>query len=297
MAAPFTCEVRVPWGDVDLSTTIYYPRVFHYFETAIEEFFRARSIEYGSFAEDAGVVLPRVAAHIDYKAPIRFHDLLQISVEIARVGNRSVTFGCEARCEGRTVARGTSTGVAIDPVQRRSVELPPKLRTILESARGASSGDSGPPQRPLLDAPANGHRWTARVHAGDVDLARTIYYPTLFHFFEQSIEELFRAANTPYRENAKDPGSLRRMLDPTLVFPRVSVRGEFLAPIRVGDLLTFTVGVPRIGNRSVTFASRAVKEDGRVAARAEVTAVTVDKAKWVAVPVPEGFKERIKPFT
>lgn len=307
MGAPFTHDIRVPWGDVDLSTTIYYPRVFHYFETAIEEFFRARGIEYGKFSDAHGVMLARVAAHAEYTAPIRFHDLLQVSVDVARLGGKSVTFGCEARCGGKTVARGTTTGIAVQTGQWKSVEIPPNLRKILEDARGGAP-DGAP--RPLLEPSANCHRWSHRIHAGDVDLARLIYYPTLFHLFEQSIEDLFRVAfsrseeatdtaggramNAPYRGDPKDPASRKRVLDVSLVFPRVSVRGEFLAPIRVGDLLTFEVGIPRTGNTSVTFASRAVKGDGTVAARAEVTAVTVDKAKWEAVPVPESFKVRAR---
>lgn len=299
---PFTYDIRVPWGDVDLSTTIYYPRVFHYFETAIEEFFRTRGIEYGRFSAGHGVMLARVAARTEFKAPIRFHDSLQISVEVASIGNRSVTFGCEARRDGTLVARGASTGVAVQVGGWKTVEIPPGLRKLLEDAQGPAA-DSEP--RPLLEPSANCHRWTCRIHAGDVDLARVIYYPTLFHLFEQSIEDLFRAMNAPYRG---------RTLDVSLVFPRVSVRGEFLAPIQVGDLLTFEVGVPRIGRTSVTFGSRAlrlpsqagareqssrspaVKEGGAVAARAEVTAVTVDRAKWKAVPVPEGWKERARPF-
>lgn len=293
MGGPFTHEVRVPWGDVDLSTTIYYPRVFHYFETAIEEFFRLHGIEYGKFSDAHGAMLARVAAHTEYKAPIRFHDLLEISVEVARVGTKSATFLCKARSEGKTVARGTSTGVAVDTRGWRTVEIPPGLRKILEDARGREADGE---RRPLVEPPAGRHRWSYRVHAGDVDLARIIYYPTLFHLFEQSIEDLFRAMNAPYRGNPDDPASRRRVFDVSLVFPRVSARGEFLAPILVGDLLTFEVGIPRVGHKSVTFASRAVKEDGTVAARAEVTAVTVDKAKWVAVPVPESFKEKIRPF-
>ncbi len=283
--APFVHEIRVPWGDVDLSTTIYYPRVFHYFETAIEEFFRSRGVEYGKFSDSQGVMLARVAARTEFKAPIRFHDPLRVSVEVARLGSKSVTFLCEAKRDSALVARGTSTGVAVQMGGWRTVEIPAGLRAILETARGGAEAEE---RKPLLEPSANCHRWTYRIHAGDVDLARVIYYPTLFHLFEQSIEDLFRAMNAPYRG---------RTLDVSLVFPRVSVRGEFLAPIRVGDLLTFEVGVPRIGRTSVTFASRAAGEGGSAVARAEVTAVTVDRAKWTAVPVPEGWRERARPFT
>lgn len=284
MGGPFTYELRVPWGDVDLSTTIYYPRLFHYFETAIEELFRSRGLEYGKFAR-TGAMLARVAASAEYKAPIHIHDPLTISVRVARVGRTSVTFALEALKEGRAVARGTSTGVAVRWGEWKSVEVPQALREILGPPE---EGGALPEPRSLPDPPAGAHRWRTRVHAGDVDLAQIIYYPTLFHLFEQSIEELFLAMGAPYRG---------RTTDLSLTFPRVSVRGEFLTPIRAGDLLTFDVGVGRVGTTSLTFLSRAKNQGDATVARAEVTSVAVDKSKWKPVPVPSTLRDAVRPFT
>jgi acyl-CoA thioesterase FadM len=48
---------------------------------------------------------PRVRAACDYLHPVRFEDVLDITLRLVRLGNRSLAWSCLFECGGETVAR------------------------------------------------------------------------------------------------------------------------------------------------------------------------------------------------
>jgi 4-hydroxybenzoyl-CoA thioesterase len=91
---PFRHVMPVRFADVDHAGIVYYPRFFHYFHTAFEEFFRERlgSRSYVALLDEDRIGFPAVSAQCDYKAPLRFGDTMAIDVSIERMGERSITF-------------------------------------------------------------------------------------------------------------------------------------------------------------------------------------------------------------
>jgi 4-hydroxybenzoyl-CoA thioesterase len=129
----------VRFADVDHAGIVYYPRFFHYFHTAFEEFFRERmgSRAYVALLDEARIGFPAVSAHCDYKAPLRFGDTMAIDMSIERLGERSVTFRyrvyrCPESGDGDEVlaADGTSTCAVVDLDAFRATPIPVHLREL-----------------------------------------------------------------------------------------------------------------------------------------------------------------------
>lgn len=117
---PFRHTMPVRFADVDHAGIVYYPRFFHYFHTAFEEFFRARmgSRSYVALLDHDRIGFPAVSAHCDYKAPLRFGDTMAIDVSIERMGERSITFRyrvyrCPEPAAGPDPADGPAAGVEV----------------------------------------------------------------------------------------------------------------------------------------------------------------------------------------
>jgi 4-hydroxybenzoyl-CoA thioesterase len=115
---PFRHRMPVRFADVDHAGIVYYPRFFHYFHTAFEEFFRERlgSRGYVALLDEERIGFPAVSAHCDYKAPLRFGDTMAIDMSLERMGERSITLRYRVyRCpepETAAATSGTGTGAA-----------------------------------------------------------------------------------------------------------------------------------------------------------------------------------------
>ncbi len=89
---PF-CHTRpVGFADVDHAGIVYYPVFFHYFHLVFEELFRQRMgpRAYADLLDRQRIGFPAVRCECDYKAPLRFGDLMDIEMSVARLGNRSM---------------------------------------------------------------------------------------------------------------------------------------------------------------------------------------------------------------
>lgn len=145
---PFRHVMPVRFADVDHAGIVYYPRFFHYFHTAFEEFFRARlgSRSYVALLDEERIGFPAVSAHCDYKAPLRFGDTMAIDMSVDRLGERSITFRYRVyRCaepapgdadagsavgDSVLAAEGTTTSAVVDLDAFRPTPIPPRLRQL-----------------------------------------------------------------------------------------------------------------------------------------------------------------------
>jgi len=155
---PFRHLMPVRFADVDHAGIVYYPRFFHYFHTAFEEFFRERlgSRSYVALLDEERIGFPAVSAHCDYKAPLRFGDTMAIDMSLERMGERSITFryrvyryperepgrapgpgsaATDAPAEAGTAAEvlaaeGTTTCAVVDLEVFRPTPIPAHLRQL-----------------------------------------------------------------------------------------------------------------------------------------------------------------------
>ncbi len=144
----------IEFSDTDAGGIVHFARFFVFMETAEHELLRALGIDPGAAREADGHLVgwPRVASSCDFLAPVRFGDVIDIHVQVVKVGRSSLTFGFEVSLGGRPVARGRITTVraVLDaPEGIRPAPIPPPLRALLEAAApspgGAAAAAAGEP--------------------------------------------------------------------------------------------------------------------------------------------------------
>jgi acyl-CoA thioester hydrolase len=97
------------------------------FLTYLEEARIAYLVPLGAEASD--MILARV--EIDFRAPLRMGDELEIGVRPARVGTKSFDLEYEVQSGGTLAAEAKTVLVSYDYVTRRPVELPESWREAL----------------------------------------------------------------------------------------------------------------------------------------------------------------------
>src|SRR6185436_14926074 len=89
----YSALARVWFSDTDAQGIVYYGRYLPYFDHARVEYHRHLGT---SVARLEGGELVMRASSVEYHAPARFDDLLEIFVRLARVGTSSATYECAA---------------------------------------------------------------------------------------------------------------------------------------------------------------------------------------------------------
>jgi acyl-CoA thioester hydrolase len=125
----YAALARVAFSDTDAQGVVYYGRYMPYFDLARVEFHR-----HLGRAEVGEVDFAMRAVSVEYVAPARFDDLLEIFVRVERIGTTSITYDHAAyRIEegesGDTLmatAKATLVCIALD--ERKAVPVPQELR-------------------------------------------------------------------------------------------------------------------------------------------------------------------------
>ena len=130
--AAYQIEVPVRFGDVDHAGIVYYPRFFFYFHECFEDFFASRGVPYATVLGERDVGFPTVHAEADYKAPLRFGDVIVMSLSVSRVGDKSATFvyECVRKRDGVLACVGTITCATVRMSDFTATPVPEWLREM-----------------------------------------------------------------------------------------------------------------------------------------------------------------------
>jgi acyl-CoA thioester hydrolase len=131
----YSALTRVWFSDTDAQGIVYYGRYLPYFDHARTEYHRHLGMSSGWVP---GYEFVMRANQVDYHAPARFDDLLEVFVRMARIGRTSVTYEHAAyRVDDDTlmvVARHTL--VMVDPRERRAHPVPDAFKERMRSFEG-----------------------------------------------------------------------------------------------------------------------------------------------------------------
>ena len=132
----YSAIARVWFSDTDAQGVVYYGRYLPYFDHARTEYHRHLGGS-GPWIEGRDFVMR--ASTVEYHAPARFDDLLEIFVRTKRIGRTSVTFECAAyRMEDdELMVTATQALVLVDLELRRSALIPDEYRTLIGSFEGS----------------------------------------------------------------------------------------------------------------------------------------------------------------
>ena len=126
---------RVGFSDTDAQGIVYYGRYLPYFDAARVEYHRHLDMLHAGAREQELVVR---ASTIEYLAPARFDDLIEVFVRVSRIGRTSVTYECAAYRSDDDVLMVTAqqTLVMVDLAERRARPIPDDLREPVRAFEG-----------------------------------------------------------------------------------------------------------------------------------------------------------------
>ncbi len=138
----FRHELTVRFDDVDQAGIVYYPRFFHYYHVAFEEFFGALYPGgYSGWIAARRVGFPTVHVEADFHAPLRFGDRVAVGVTVPRVGETSIDFQFRvlpSAAGAGPAARARVTKVCVDMERIEPCPVPGELRDALGRYREAT---------------------------------------------------------------------------------------------------------------------------------------------------------------
>lgn len=145
MTKPFRYYLRVRYHECDAQHVVFNARYADYLDITSIEFMRA-ALPRPTDGFDGTFEIQTVRQVIEWKAPARFDDVLEISVWASRIGTTSFTLSFEIRRNGETDPLVTSETVYVhvDNKTFTKREIAPAMRAALENgARGKSANHAG----------------------------------------------------------------------------------------------------------------------------------------------------------
>jgi len=130
----FSARTRVGFSDTDAQGIVYYGRYMPYFDLARVEYHRHLDM-LRTEPSDRQFVMR--AMTVEYHAPARFDDPIEIDVRVKRIGTSSVTYEFAAYLEGDALAvTATQTLVLLDLAERRPCPVPEWWRERIREFEG-----------------------------------------------------------------------------------------------------------------------------------------------------------------
>ena len=121
----FSHRIRVGFDETDAQGVVYYGRYMPYFDRARVEYLRR--IGQLTHVPGAPEFVMR-AQHVEYHAPARFDDELEVFVRVRRLGRTSVTWEFEAWNAASGEHLATSSQTAVYVADRRPVRVDDGMR-------------------------------------------------------------------------------------------------------------------------------------------------------------------------
>jgi acyl-CoA thioester hydrolase len=124
----FFHTLRVRWAEVDPQSIVFNGHYLTYADVAITEYFRALGIRYPEDLSRDGGDFFAIKTVLEYLAPARFDDPLQIDIRVARLGRSSLSFAMGIWRDEQALTSGEVIYVHAHSASRTSSPLPAWLR-------------------------------------------------------------------------------------------------------------------------------------------------------------------------
>lgn len=138
MPAPYKTTRRIEFRDTDAAGIAHFSAFFAYMEEAEHELLRSVGLSVMMRDDQGAISWPRVSVTCDFRGAVKFEDVLDIEVEIERLGEKSISYAFRFTCDNKEIAVGKMTAVCcrIDEGRPpRSIAIPAdvaeKLATIV----------------------------------------------------------------------------------------------------------------------------------------------------------------------
>ena len=122
-------RIAVRFHEVDSMGVVWHGHYAAYFEEARRAFGARHGVDYPEIAA-RGLMAPVVNLWVDYLAPVRLTDPVDVVARLFRSEGAKLEFGYEIRCDGRLLAEGGTVQVFTSPDGTLCLAPPPFLREL-----------------------------------------------------------------------------------------------------------------------------------------------------------------------
>ncbi|WP_144732550.1 YbgC/FadM family acyl-CoA thioesterase [Extensimonas perlucida] len=128
----FRCllRLRVRWAEVDMQKIVFNGHYLTYIDTAMSEYWRAVALPYEAAMQVLGGEMVVKKATLEYHAPARVDDALQVGMRCAHLGNSSCRFIAAIFRDDKPLVSGEIVYVFSDLQTQTSRPIPAALRDI-----------------------------------------------------------------------------------------------------------------------------------------------------------------------
>jgi acyl-CoA thioester hydrolase len=127
-------RIRVYYEDTDAAGIVYHAAYLRFAERARTEMLRRLGLDHASLRARFGLVFTVRRCAIDYRAPARLDDLLEVESGLVRLGGASVDLEQRVLCEGRLLA-ALALRLALLDLDLRIARLPRELAHLFDRLR------------------------------------------------------------------------------------------------------------------------------------------------------------------
>lgn len=124
-------NIRVYYEDTDAAGVVYHASYLRFLERARTEYFRARGLGVAQLAAD-GNIFPVIRMEIDFKAPARHDELLQVITKPVSMSRSTITLSQQInRTEDQQLLVSTSVVLACVNGKLKPHRIPEQVRQAL----------------------------------------------------------------------------------------------------------------------------------------------------------------------
>lgn len=140
-AFPFFFPFRVRYNETDQQGVVFFGNYSIYFDTALSEFLRWAGHDYKNQVRQTGTDFHIVKSTVEFFAPLRYDDEIEVGVRIARLGEKSITWNGAIFVKGadEPVSTAEIIWVNADQSNGKSAAIPETLREQLEAKMSAKT--------------------------------------------------------------------------------------------------------------------------------------------------------------
>jgi len=121
----------IPFADIDMLQHVNNVAYIRWCEMVRTEYFA--SVMHADITSERGIIQANI--NFTYERQLHYREAIAVGVRVSRMGTKSFDFGYEIWSEthDHRVAHGTTTVVAYDFVNRRTIEIPPEWRLAVDA--------------------------------------------------------------------------------------------------------------------------------------------------------------------
>ena len=131
-------QYRVPYADTDMMGVVYYANYLTLFERCRNELMRITGTTYQEMEND-GAMLPVIEAHVDYKRPAKYDDLLTITGWMEHAAGVKIKIRCMIERGEELLATGYTVHACVSTKTLRPLRVP---QYLLDFVATSSDGEA-----------------------------------------------------------------------------------------------------------------------------------------------------------